>query len=163
MSARRPDGVIAEVTIGRIATPVLHAAIDEVKQDGCRNDRDAMRANGKSTPHFAQRRLNAGCGVEAEGRAAGQHDRIDALDGVVRLQQIGFAGARRTAEDLHGGNCRRIAEHNGYAGFQRRIRSVSDGQAADICDQVERAGPHQFAAARGGTGTKRPSSHCISW
>ena len=132
-------GLIAEFAIGGIAAPLLVAAIGEVEQDRRRNDRNDVRADPKADAALMQGGLDAGRGVETEGRTARQHDGIDGLNRIVRFEQIGFARSRSAAQHLDG--CRRafFANHRGHAGFQFGVIGVADQKAVDIGNQVQGA------------------------
>src|SRR5262249_59216319 len=67
------SGGVAEIAIGRKAPPVLVAAVEEVEQHSAAHDRHANVPDREATPALAQQSLNACPGVQAEGRAAGQH------------------------------------------------------------------------------------------
>src|SRR5262249_40591576 len=66
-------GGVAEIAIGRKAPPVLVAAVEKVEQHRPAHERHANVPDREATPAFAQESLNARAGVQAEGRAAGQH------------------------------------------------------------------------------------------
>ena len=78
---------IAELAIGREAAPILVAAVEEIEQDRGRHDRHPRGAHGKAAVLLFQPSLHAGCGIEAEGRAAGERDGVDALDRLRRIEQ----------------------------------------------------------------------------
>src|SRR5215468_1759818 len=130
------SGGVAEIAIGRKAPPVLVAAVEEVEQHGAAHDRHANVPDREATSALAQQSLNARAGVQAEGGAAGQHHGIDALDGAVRFEQIGFPRARRAAAHVDRGH-RRLLEHNGgHAGGETRLVGVSDQDARDVRDEI---------------------------
>ena len=89
--------LIAELAIGRVAAPVLVPAGQEIEQDGARHDRHARLAHGKAAADLAQVSLHAGGGVQSEGRAARQHDGVDAFHGLRRVEQGGLARAGSAA------------------------------------------------------------------
>src|SRR5262249_6702103 len=69
---------VAELSIGRIAPPILAAPGQQVEQDCARHDRHACLAHPNPATLFAQPGLRARRGVETESRSAGQDDGIDA-------------------------------------------------------------------------------------
>src|SRR2546425_345696 len=104
--------------------------------NGAAHERHANVPDREATPALAQECLNARAGVQAEGGAAGQHHGIDALDGAVRFQQIGFSRARRAAAHVDRGH-RRLLEHNGgHARGETRLVGVSDQDARDVGDEI---------------------------
>src|SRR5215510_1548549 len=130
------SGGVAEIAIGRKAPPVLVAAVEEVEQHSAAHDRHANVPDREATPALAQQSLNACPGVQAEGGAAGQHHGIDALDGAVRFEQIGFPRAGRAAAHVDRGH-RRLLEHNGgHAGGETRLVGVSDPDARNVGDEI---------------------------
>ena len=95
-----------------------------------------MSPIAKPRPRSRRQRLDARPGVQTEGRAAGQHHGVDALDGAMRLEQVGLARGRRAAADVdrrHG----RLGEHDGGdAGGETGIVGLSDQNAGDVGDQI---------------------------
>src|SRR5262249_61594036 len=69
---------------------------------GAAIERHADVPDGETATALAQQRLDAGGGVETEGRAAGQHHGVDALDGAVRLEQVALPRGRGAAAHVHG-------------------------------------------------------------
>ena len=100
----RGSGRVAKFAIGRVATPVLVAAAQEIEQNGGGHDRHPRAAHGEAAALFPQPRLHPGRRVETECRAAGQRDGVDALDRLRRVEQRGFAGARSAAAQVHRGD-----------------------------------------------------------
>src|SRR5690606_28939324 len=98
------------------------------------------RPDRKADAFFTQRRLYARRRVEPEGRAAGKDEAVEFVERVVRLQRVGLARARRAAQHLHRGDARVVGQHHGDAAFQLRILDIADLEAADIGDEVSRAG-----------------------
>ncbi len=145
---------MAELAIGRVAAPVLLAAIHQVEEDGGRDDGHAIGTDGKASARLAQARLHAGGRIEPEGRAAGEHDGIDRLHGVVRGEKVRLARARRAAEHLNGRHRRFLAEDHRDAGAQGMILGIADAKAGDIRDEVFRPRPH---SARSSAGTNAPA------
>src|SRR5262249_56892791 len=66
-------GGVAEIAIGRKASPVLVAAVEEVEQNGAAHDRHANVPDRQATPPLAQRPPTARAGVRAEDGSARQH------------------------------------------------------------------------------------------
>ena len=90
----RGGGGVAEIAIRRKPAPILVAAAQQIEQHGRRHDRHPRGAHRKAAALLAQPGLRARRGIEAEGRAAGQHDGVDALDRPCRIEQRGFARSR---------------------------------------------------------------------
>ena len=126
----------AERRVGRGGPPVLVAAVQEVEEDGGRNDRHAGRTDGKAAAGFCEAGHDAAGGVEAEGGAAGEHHRIDRSDRLLRRQQVGVAGARRPAHDVTGSDRRLVAQHHRDARLEAGIVSVADAEAGDVGEEV---------------------------
>ena len=122
------------------------AAEAEVEQDRGRHDRH--HAGGAHVPadlplleiaHDALR------GVEAVGAAARQHDRVDLVDHVERIEQIGLARARRAAALRHAAHgALAVDEHHGAAGRPLGQREVADADARHVRD----AAVHERRARR---------------
>ena len=87
--------------------------------------------------------------VEAEGRAAREHDRVDFLDEVAGPQQIGLARAGSGAAHVDATNRAVGADHDGAAGRPATVRPVADADAGDIGDRVVRPGSPASCALRG--------------
>jgi hypothetical protein len=121
-----------------------------------------MRADGETAPHLAQRRLNARGGIEAEGLATREHDRVDHLDRIVGRKQLGLARTGSATENLNGGRRRRIAKHGRNPGFQPDILSIADQQSGHVRDQISGPFPHHSILSVAVASTKRPSCHRIS-
>jgi len=56
-----------------------------------------MSPMAKPRPRSRSQACTPAPAIEPEGRAARQHDRVDALDRAVRLEQVGLARAGRAA------------------------------------------------------------------
>src|SRR5262249_54817521 len=84
-------GAVAEIAIGGEAAPVLAPAVEEIEHRRSANERHANVPDLETAPAFAQQSLYARAGVEAEGRATGEHHGIDALNCAVGLEQVGLA------------------------------------------------------------------------
>src|SRR6202034_2500134 len=104
---------ITEIAIGRKTAPVLVAAIEQVKQDRGGDDRHACRPHGKATALLLEPGLCArGC-VETEGRAAGERNRVDALNRLCRVEQGRFTGAGTAATHVDRGDRGFVEYHYG--------------------------------------------------
>ena len=114
------------------------AAVEQIEQHGAAHERHANVPDREATPALAQESLNARASVQAEGRAAGQHHGIDALDGAVRFEQIGFTRARRAAAHIDRGDGRLFENDCRDAGSETRVMGVSDQDASDIRDEIAR-------------------------
>src|SRR5215813_6796424 len=129
-------GAVAEIPIRGKASPVLVAAVEQIEQHGAAHERHANVGDREATPALAQESLSARTGVQAEGRAAGQHHGVDALGGAVRFEQIGFPRARRAAAHVDGGDRGLLEDDDGYAGGETRVVGVSDQNAGDVGDEI---------------------------
>ena len=99
----RCRGRIGQLAIGRIEAPILVATIEQVEKNGARHDRHPRRADDVAAPVFAHIGLHAGGGVEPESGAAGQHDRLDAVNRHGGVEKIDLACAGATAAHVDGG------------------------------------------------------------
>ena len=91
--ARGRRRAIAAVGVG----PDRGVAYAQVEQDGRRHNRHARHAARRSPSVLLEPAHHAGRRVEAERAAAGEHDRVDAVDRVHGIQQVRLARARRGA------------------------------------------------------------------
>ncbi len=108
--------LVAELAVGRIAPPVLVAAIDSrSNMIAARHDRHPRVADCGSRGPARAVGLHAGSGVEPEGRAARQNDRIDALHRLRRIEQRGLARARPAAAHVHARRDGCVEHHRGRA------------------------------------------------
>jgi hypothetical protein len=80
--------------------------------------------------------LHPSGGIHSKGGSPAQHDRIDPLDGPVRLEQVGFAGSRRPAADVDPRDHWLLEYDRGNPGGQARVISVADEDPGDIGDEV---------------------------
>ena len=81
IGARRTRRGIAEIAIGREASPGLVAAVEQIEADRAGNDRDHRVADSKAAALFGEPGLHAARGIQSERRAAGERDAVDRLDG----------------------------------------------------------------------------------
>src|SRR6185312_4154129 len=79
VNRRGGEGAGAELTIW-MGIPVLVAAAGKVEENGGGDDRDDQVGIGEAAAHGAQAVADAGGGIEAIGRAAGEDERVDAVD-----------------------------------------------------------------------------------
>ena len=135
LRAGEAGGAIAAVG-GR---PDPRIADAKVEQDRGRHDRHARDADVEADVVFLEPADDAGRGVEAEGAAAGQHDRVDLFDRVDRRQQIGLARARRRAAHVHAGDRARFREHDRAAGRPLAQREVPDLDAVNRGQRLVRS------------------------
>ena len=93
-------------------------------------------ADAEAAALLAQPGLHAGGGIEPEGRAARQHDGVDALDRLRRIEQSGLARARPAAAHVdarhHGG----VEHDGGRAGAELGVAGMADPQAGNIGDEI---------------------------
>jgi hypothetical protein len=129
-------GLVSHVAIGRMQAPILVAAIEQIEQDRLRHDRHAGRADRETDALLAQETLHAGRGIEAEGRSAGKHQRIQLIDEAGIGEGLGFARAGTAAAQI--GRCtgRCVRQDDGYAGSQPGVVCVADAKAGNVGDQI---------------------------
>src|SRR5208282_975758 len=127
---------IAELAIGRKTAPVLVAAAQQIKQDGRGYDRYARGANRKAAALFLEPSLHPRRGIEAEGRAAGQRDGVDAVDRLRRIEQRAFACSRPAAAQIDRADGRLVEHDGGRAGSEAGVLGMADIHPGDVGDQV---------------------------
>ena len=132
----RSGGGVAEIAIGRKPAPILVAAAQQIEQHGRRHDRHPRGAHRKAAALLAQPRLHAGRGIEAEGRAARQHDGVDALDRPGRIEQRGLARSRPAAAHVDRGDGGFVENDHGRAGAEAQVGAVADFYAGNVGDEV---------------------------
>ena len=111
------------------AQALLVAAIGEVEEARARHDRHADVADREAAALPGEPGHHAvGC-RKPEGRAAGKHDGVDALDEVARREQVGLAARRRAARHVHRRDRRLFGQEDGDAGLQRLVGRVADQEA----------------------------------
>ena len=111
----------------------------EIEQDRRRNDRhderrrDAIdgRADRRADAALVEPAHHAARRVEAEGAAAGQHDRVHLVDRVDRIEQLGLARPGRRAAHVDAGDGAVAGDHDRAAGRPARVREVADLEAGD--------------------------------
>ena len=150
---------IAEFAIGRIAAPVLVAAVQQIEQDRRRHDRHARVADLKAAAVLAEPRLGAGGGVEAERRAAGQRDGVDALDRHRRIEQRAFARARSAAANVGRRDRGLVEQHDGRARAELGIVGMADADAGNVGDEISSQASSLQRAGREPYQIKRRSHH----
>ena len=128
--------LIAELAIGRIAAPVLVAAVEQVEHDRARHDRHHRVADAEAAALLAHISLHAGGGIEPEGRAAGQHDGVDAFHGLRRIEQGGLARAGPAAAHIDARHHGLVEHHDGRAGAELGVAGMADADAGNIGDEI---------------------------
>ena len=84
-------------------------------------------------PHNpAQIGLQPAGGVEAERRAAGQRNGIDAVRRTRGIEQVGLADAGPAAADIDGNDGGRVEHHRRHAGGEPGIIGMADPDAGDV-------------------------------
>ncbi len=133
----------------RAVGPAFIAAVQKIKDDRPRHDRHPCCADGKAAPQGAQARHDAGSGIKAKGRSAGQENRIRLLHQFVRGQKLGFPRSRRAAHHMDRGHKGTVGRQHGDARAQARVIGIADPQARDIGDQVRWSGAHRGPCGSG--------------
>ena len=82
--------------------------------------------NSEAASVFFQPAHGAGCGVQSEGAAPGQHDAVDLLHHVAGIEQIGLSCRRTAAAHIHAGAGALWAEDDGAAGAMQRVCRLAD-------------------------------------
>ena len=126
--------------------PILVAAVEQIHDDRLRHDGHADIADRKTAARFAQPGLYAAGRIEAEGRAAGQHEGIDLADGHGRVEKIGVAAAGCPAEHAAGRGGRSVEDDGRDTGTERQVGGMADGNALDIGEKIMQCA--QDAASR---------------
>jgi hypothetical protein len=148
----RPEAAV------RVRLPRLVAAVQEVEEDRRGHDRHNHVADPEAAAACPERVGDARGRVEAEGRAAGEHERVHLRDQPVRREQVGLPCPRRAAHDVDRRDEGRLAEHDRDARLQPVTASLADGEALDIGDEVPLTRPHQYPAARIGRSLGSPGA-----
>ncbi len=104
IAACRTGCGVAEIAIGREASPCLVAAVEQIEADRARNDRNDRLADSQTAALFGKPGLYAAGGIQPERRAAGKRDAVDRLDGAFGLEQRVLAGAGATAAHIDRGD-----------------------------------------------------------
>ena len=104
-----------------------------VKQDRGRDDRDDGWPGRVTNPALLQPAHHAIRGGQAKGAAAAEQDGVHPLDLTGRIEQVGFAGARRAPAHIDPGHgALRRAQDDGAARAVGRVGPVPDFQTGDI-------------------------------
>ena len=133
-------GGIAEFAIGRVAPPVLVAAVARSNRMAAGTIGTLAPRHGEAATLFGEAGHRAGGGIEPEGRTAGQHQRVDALDGALEGEQVGLARSRRAAAHVDRSDRRLVEDDGGDAGAEPQISGIPDLEAGDVGDEVAHPG-----------------------
>ena len=107
--------------------PNLLACADlEIDQDGRGHDRHRGAPDLEPDPLLVQVAHDAARRIEAEGAAAGEHDGVNLLDCVDRIEQIRLACTGRAAANVDTGRRTTFCQNNGAPGRPFRQREMSD-------------------------------------
>jgi hypothetical protein len=136
----RRHSLAAEPAIGRLTGPHPAAGEAEIEQDRRRNDRHYHRAHGKAAARLSEPIHDPRGSIETKGRAAGQHDSVDAVDQSAGSEQFGLAAAGRPATDIDRSRGRRFGEHDRGAADSRMVLGLTNQNPRHIRDQIARAG-----------------------
>ena len=128
-----------------VVGPALVAAVEEIEEDGAGDDRDGDIGDREPPALRAEAVADAGAGIEAEGGAAAQDDRIDGLDELVGREQLGLARAGRAAHDVDRGEERPVGGQHGRPGLDPVVLGVADEETGDIGDEIARTGFHALS------------------
>ena len=119
-----------------IVMPCLVAAIQQVKQDRRRHNRDFLSLDIEADSRRTQRIGHPRRGIEAKGRPARKHQCVYVSDKLVRGKKIGLARARGTAHDMNRGGEGMIGGQHRHPRFHRRIMRIANTDAGHIGDQI---------------------------
>ena len=154
--ARCLGGLPPEVAIGRVGAPVLVATVEQIEQDRGGHDRHAHPPHGEATPPAREPTRHPGGGVQAEGRAAGQDQRVDRLHRALWIEQIRLAGPRPTAAHIDRGHRRAIEQDGGDPTAHAEVGGVPDLDAGNVGEKTTQAGfAHPTKLPRSGAGGNR--------
>jgi hypothetical protein len=118
-------------------------SLEEVEADRLRHDRHVHAPDLDADPALAHPGLHAGCGVEPEARAAGEHDGVDPLDRHLGLEAGGVAVRRRAAEGEAGCDDGLLEKDDRHPGGERLVMGVADTDAGHVGDEVAKAGHYE--------------------
>ena len=154
IAAGTRQGLPAEPAVGRLPRPGAASLKAEIEQDRRGHDRHPRLAHREAAAHRGQALHDPAGGVEPEGRAARQHDRVDPRHQGGRVEQLGLAAARRPAAHIDRGDRRPLGQHHGRAGDRGGVLGLADQQPRHIGDQVARSGR--------GHGFSQPARDCFA-
>lgn len=118
--------------------PILVATVQQVHEDCLRYDRDTHVADLEATADLAEPGLHAAGGIETEGGAAGENERIHRLHRHGRIEQCGFPSSGSAAKNGAGRNSRFLKDDRRHSRAEGEIGGVADGHTFDIGQEIER-------------------------
>ncbi|MGY4338570.1 hypothetical protein ACVWW3_003476 [Bradyrhizobium sp. LM2.9] len=127
---------VTEIAIGREAPPGLVATVEQVEHDRTRHERDHRAADIETATLLGEPGLHAAAGLDPEGGAAGQRDRIDPFLRAGKIEQGILAGTRSAAADVDRRDRRLVEDDRGRARGEFRILGMADADAGDIGEKV---------------------------
>ena len=122
--------------------PRLVAAVCEIEEDGRRHHRNPAGGGRKSPFLLGQPCHGASRCIETEDRAAGEHNRVHGVDEAGDVERAGLARARSAAPHVGGGRDAFARDDGGDAGPDVVILRLTDENAINIGDEIERSGLH---------------------
>jgi len=126
----------AELAIGRMAAPILVAAVEEIEADRGRHDRHPHGPDGEAAPLLPRPGLHPRRRVEPERRAAREDDGVRRLHHGVRREEIRLPRPRRPAHHGNRGHGRRIEDEHGDARCDAGVVGMAHAKAGDVGDEV---------------------------
>ncbi len=129
------------------------AGRDEVEDRRGRHDGHRPAQRREAAALLGERLHHAVGGGEPERRPAGEHDRVDVLDGGERVEHRGLARRGRAAADLDRADGLRWQQHDGHAGVV--AGPVPGLHPRDVGDHVNR--PRRRSSRRAGR-RRRPGA-----
>ena len=132
----------AQVAIRRAAAPGLVAAVVEIEQRRAGDDRHAPAPTVEAAPVVRRGRPSRRPRIEAEGRAAGKHEGVDASDRhlAARAAPRRAAPARRQASRARRGR-RLVEDDDADARGEPRVVRRADAQAGNVGDEIVHGRP----------------------
>ena len=134
---RRGLGRRAPIRRARSACVARDAQVEQRRRGHDGDDRDA---GIHAQPLLLAPGHHAGCGVQAEGAAARQHDGRDDRHRGLRAQKVGLTRCRTATAHVHAPACARRQDDCRAPGPGLRIRPVADTDASDISQHAHPSG-----------------------
>ena len=160
-------GGVAEIAIGRKASPGLVAAVQEIEADRAGHDRNHRVADAQAAALFGKPGLHAAGGIQSKRGAAGERDARRSASTVPSGSSSALlAGAGAAAADVDRGNRGGIENDRGDAGGERGVVGVADADACDIGEEIfQETGPPGGVRVGPSSSTLYPVApqECFNW
>src|SRR5438034_907653 len=129
--------------------PHLRIAHPEVEQDGRGHDRHLRHVDVEADALLLQPADGPGGGFEAERASPREDDRVDFLDRVHRIEQVGLPGAGRASSHVDPGHGAGFGQDHGAAGGPRGEGVVADLETGHGGEAIFRGGLGQPDGRKG--------------